>query len=65
MNKISGITYGDISNSIERLKHQTAIISQIFCSKKYVGLIKGFQEEGIVLISDSNKDDRIIASLIE
>ena len=65
MNKISGVTYGNISDSIERLKYQTAIVNQIFCSKKYIGLIKKFQEEGIVIISDSSKDDRIIASLIK
>ena len=65
MNNVSGVTYGNISDSIERLEYQTAIINQIFCSKKYVGLIKKFKEEGIVVISDSNKDDKIIASLIK
>jgi len=65
MSIISGVTYGNISKQIEQLEYQTVFINQIFCNKKYLGLIKEFQEEGIVIVSDTNKDDRIKALLIK
>lgn len=50
---------------IDRLKHQVAIITQIFNKESHVGLLKKYQEEGIILISDTDKEDKIDVELIK
>ena len=65
MQSISSVTYGDIFLKIKALEYQMAVINQIFSNKKYVCLTKEFQEEGIIIISDSEKKDGIVVDLIK
>lgn len=59
------MSYLEIASKIERLEHQTAIINQIFNSKKYVRLLREFQDEGIIIISDNKEKDNISAKYIK